>query len=109
MIPFSDGVFIPDIANRKQLLKYCTEGLTENNFKELLKSLNKEMADYVLFSSIKTDLVTISEDHRDVKKVIKFLCHTDPISGVFQFSLLEPNERKAITLLANGNQQVKIP
>ena len=103
MIPFSDRVFIPDPTIRKQLLKYCTEGLTDNNFKDILKSLNKEMADYILFSSIRTEnLVTISEDYRDVEKVIKLLCRTDPISGVFQFSLLKPNERKAIALLANG-------
>ncbi|KAI6647479.1 hypothetical protein LOD99_12474 [Oopsacas minuta] len=48
------------------------------------------------------NLVTISKEYTHVKKVIKLLCHTDPISGVFQFSLLEPNERKAIPLLANG-------
>ncbi|KAI6659495.1 hypothetical protein LOD99_10743 [Oopsacas minuta] len=61
------------------------------------------MADYILFSSIRTEnLVTISEEYIHVKKVIKLLCHTDPISGVFQFSLLGPNERKAIALLANG-------
>ena len=82
MIPFSDRVFIPDPTIRKQLLKYCTEGLTDNNFKDILKSLNKEMADYILFSSIRTEnLVTISEDYRDVEKVIKLLCRTDPISG----------------------------
>ncbi|KAI6650047.1 hypothetical protein LOD99_6262 [Oopsacas minuta] len=103
MIPFSDRVFIPDTAIRKQLLKYCSEGLTENTLKDLLKSIHKEMADYILFSSISTEnLVTISEEYIHVKKVIKLLCHTDPISGVFQFSLLEPNERKAIALLANG-------
>ncbi|KAI6647027.1 hypothetical protein LOD99_8951 [Oopsacas minuta] len=103
MIPFSDRVFIPDTAIRKQLLKYCSEGLTENTLTDLLKSIHKEMADYILFSSIRTEnLVTISEEYIHVRKVLKLFCHTDPISGVFQFSLLEPNERKAIALLANG-------
>ncbi|KAI6659971.1 hypothetical protein LOD99_14312 [Oopsacas minuta] len=95
MIPFSDRVFIPDTAIRKQLLKFCSEGLTENTLKDLLKSIHKEMADYILFSSIRTEnLVTISEEYIHVKKVIKLLCHTDPISGVFQFSLLDRMNEK---------------
>ncbi|KAI6648338.1 hypothetical protein LOD99_12147 [Oopsacas minuta] len=41
MIPFSDRVFIPDTAIRKQLLKYCSEGLTENTLKDLLNAVNR--------------------------------------------------------------------
>ena len=46
--------------------------------------------------------MTISGDYRNVKKAIELLCHTDPISGVFQFSILGPNERKEIALIAHG-------
>ena len=103
MIPYSDRVFLSDTAIRKQLLKYCSEGLPENIFNELLKSLDQEMTNYISFSSNTTEtLVTISGQYRNVEKVIKLLCYADPISGIFQFSMLEPNERKAIALLAHG-------
>ena len=104
MIPYSDRVFLPDTTMRKQLLKYCSEGLPENIFNELLKSLGQEMGNYISYSSNPLEnWVTISGIYRNIEKVIKLLCHTDPISGIFQFSILEPNERKAIALLAHGN------
>ena len=61
------------------------------------------MGNYISYSSNALEnWVTISGIYRNVEKVIKLLCHTDLISGIFQFSTLEPNEQKAIALLAHG-------
>ena len=35
-------------------------------------------------------------------KVIRLLCHTEPITGLFQFSILDKEERKTIALISHG-------
>ena len=104
LIPFSDRVFIPDSTVRSKLINYCLQGLTGDIFDELINSLNnQEFANYILFSSYRNqNYVTIKQEFGNVKKVIQLLSRTEPITGLFQFSILNKNERKTIAFLSNG-------
>ena len=58
---------------------------------------------YITSTSSKLDnWVTISEDHERVRKVIQLLCRNEPITGLFQFSILDASERKFIVQLSDG-------
>ena len=46
--------------------------------------------------------MSISEDNERVRKVIQLMCRNDPITGLFPFSILDPNERKSIVHLSHG-------
>ena len=104
LIPFLDRVFIPDSTVRSKLFDYCLQGLTGDTSEELLDSLNnQEFANYILFSSYRSqDWVTINQEFCNVEKVIQLLSRTEPINGLFRFSILDKNERKTVALLSNG-------
>ena len=104
LIPFSERVYLPDSLVRRSLENYCLQGLKKNIFDEMIASLNnEELSNFVKFtSSISQDCVTVSNDYKTVRKVIRLFCHTEPITGLFQFSILDKEERKTIALLSHG-------
>ena len=78
------------------LNEYCLNGLSESEFDQLMESLNnKELSNYIQFSSSRCNkLVTINMEYSNVKKVIQLLCRSEPVTGLFQFSILDNNQKK---------------
>ena len=58
---------------------------------------NQEFAKNILFSSyINQNFVTIKQEFENVKKVIQLLSRSEPITGLFQFTILDKNEKKSL-------------
>ena len=56
LIPFSERVFIPNPGARKLLKEYCSVGLKEASFTEMINSINNiEFMDYILYSTVEID------------------------------------------------------
>ena len=104
LIEMSERVFIHDLSLRRKIFNYSLQGLAEDNFNELVNIQDKkEFCDYITSTSSKLDnWMTISEDHERVRKVIQLLCRNEPITGLFQFSILDASERKFIVQLSDG-------
>ena len=69
-----------------------------------MKSIPKELADYIVYTTIirEGNIVYINSNHPSARSVIQLLCHSESITGLFQFSLLNSDEKEAIVLLSQG-------
>ena len=104
LIPFSDRVLIPNPGTRKLLKQYCSVGLKEASFTEMINSINNiEFMEYILYSTVVIDgCRQIHDDFPRVNVVINSLSYPSPLSGIFQCSLLTKQERKLLVMLSKG-------
>ena len=104
LIPLSERLFTPSPTIRNKLSSFCSQGLTEDTYDELMNSLNNQaFPDYILFSSYRCqNHVALSPEYGNVKKIIQLLSRNEPITGIFQFSILDKDERITVALLSNG-------
>ena len=64
---------------------------------------NQAFTDYILFSSCRSqNHVALNPEYGNVKKTIQLLSRNEPITGIFQFSILDNDERTTVALLSNG-------
>ena len=64
---------------------------------------NQAFTDYILFSSCRSqNHVAINPEYGNVKKTIQLLSRNEPITGIFQFSILDNDDRTTVALLSNG-------
>ena len=83
---------IPSITQRKRILEYIQNGNTLSQFKDLIKSIDiKPLATYIEASSILDGTNVFVKDTR-TKEAIHYFTRNEPISGIFQFSILEQEE-----------------
>ena len=89
---------------RRNLKKICVVGLAEPLFNKVIKSTPKEFAEYIVYTTSisKGKVIDVSQSYPNARSVIEFICHSEPLTGLFQFSLLNSNERKATVLLSQG-------
>ena len=104
LIPLSERLFTPSSTIRNKLSSFCSQGLTEDIYDELMDSLNNQaFTDYILFSSCRSqNHVALNPEYGNVKKIIQLLSRNEPITGIFQFSILDNDERITVALLSNG-------
>ena len=104
LIPLSERLFTPSSTIRNKLSSFCSQGLTEDIYDELMDSLNNQaFTDYILFSSYRSqNHVALNPEYGNVKKIIQLLSRNEPITGIFQFSILDNDERTTVSLLSNG-------
>ena len=105
LVPFSERYFLCKSDLKRKLQKLCEIGLAETVFKSVIKSIPDEFANYIVYTASvrEHNIVVINSNYPDAKNVILLLCHSEPITGLFQFSLLSKDEKKAIVLLSQGN------
>ena len=101
-VPQSTRLFILSKAVRREISQYLQNGLPTCAFKRLLQSIDpKALADYIQSCSIQeNDVVTSCNDRAG--EVIQYFSRNEPISGVFQFSILEQSELVVIVKLSKG-------
>ena len=94
--------FIPSKAKRQEILGYLENGLPKRVFSDFVQSLElPPLANYIETGSIVDDTNVVVGD-RHIKDVIYYFTRNDPISGIFQFSMLEQEELKTVVKLAKG-------
>ena len=104
LVKFSERTFISDSALRKELFEYCKVGLSESKYNKMVKSISiPEFSEYIQSSSVKNDnKVSINPDYPNARKIIEYLNHAEPITGVLQFSILNKDELQLVVQLTNG-------
>ena len=105
IIPFSDRTLIPNSETRKKLKEYSSIGLNQSSFNEMITSIYlKELVDYLLFScTVFEGWSNIRVDFPRVSLFLNLLCYPSPLCGIFQFSMLDKNERRLLVQLSKGN------
>ena len=100
-IPQNARLFIATIKLRKQVQTYSVKGLGIDIFNEMQESLMEEFSEYIRYSCIFTEIdVKISLEFPNVKEIVYLLSRSEPISGLFQFSLLTSSEQQSIVQLS---------
>ena len=104
MVPIAERSFISNPEIRRNLKKPCIVGLTELLFNKVIKSTPKEFAEYIVYTTriSKGKVVVVTQNYQNARSVIEFICFSEPLTGLFQFSLLKSNKRKANVLLSQG-------
>ena len=105
LVPFPERSFLYKSDLKRKLQKLCEIGLVETIFKSVIKSIPNEFANYIVYTTIvhEHNIVNLNSNYPGAKHVILLLCHSEPITGLFQFSLLSNDERKVIVSLSQGN------
>ena len=102
LIPQSLRVFLPSTAHRKAISEYLLDGLSLFAFKELVDSIGqKPLTDYIQFSSTVEGNSVLCHD-KLIREVLHYFSRNDPISGVFQFAILEYDELVMVVRLSKG-------
>ena len=95
-------IFIPSKAKRQEILGYLENGLPILAFPDFVQSLEiTPLANYIQTGSIVDDNKVVARNSL-IKDVISYFTRNDPISGIFQFSMLEHEELKTVVKLSKG-------
>ena len=102
-IPLTERLFVANKHLRKQLQEYSQNGLRVDRFNELLDLLMDSLADYIRHSNTyKEDIVNICQSFPNVKSIVNLLRRPEPITGLFQFSILTSAEQQSVVQLSMG-------
>ena len=104
LVPMSKRVYISNLNSRKSLKIYYLDGVIEDTFKELMNSMEyKEFVDFVSHSNLLSgDICSVDPKYPNAKLIIKLLARSEPITGLFQISLLKSDELEAFIQLSQG-------
>ena len=70
----------------------------------MLDLLPNELTEYIKHTCINLQIISISDEYPNVKKTVKLFSCSEPISGLFQFSLLTDYERQSLVRLSLENR-----
>ena len=101
-IALRDRLFISESKLRKELHEYCLNGLNVERYKETTASLRIEFAEYIKYGSLMNaeNITSINLEYPNVKKIIELLNRSEPITGLFPFSLLTNAELLSVVELS---------
>ena len=95
-------LFIPSITKRKAIIQYLQHGLSISAFHILIQSLGiSSLENYIKAGSIIGDSNVLVKDSH-ISDVIKYFARNEPISGIFQFALLDKEELISVVKLSRG-------
>ena len=106
-VPISRRVWVSNPRVRKLLQNYVKDGLSPQEFNLLYANLEpKSFQTYVAnsySSSTPEGNVNYRPNNPNIKSILKYFSSTDPLVGIFQFSILNKEELLLLMDLANGH------
>ena len=101
-VPQSARLFIPSHVQWKRVTEYLQNGLSITAFRELVKNIGPNpLTEYMESSSVEVENILNCNNNR-VKDVLYYFTRNEPISGIFQFSILDQDELITIVKLSKG-------
>ena len=105
-IPIQDRVLISSPRVRTSLKQYTKDGLSHNTFAVLIANLNpSSLHEYVVngnTSVVNGEIITYHPINQHLLSILKYLSTTEPITGIFQFPILNEAELLLVVDLAAG-------